>query len=369
MKTIPRFSPGDILSTSHIDGLSQAVKELQSNSINGVSGGAGKAGNWLHIPEHDRIRIQNNTNSACSIYEVLGIDGSYYDPATALSSFKQGEPILKGILPDINVHVGKFAVLLEPLPAGSVGAACICGVCQVQINVVDANDEYADVKDGSKILQSATTGSARILYKQPGTGTVWAIVRLCNGASDTIPSGSTASGSSSWESASAASESISEASSASASESESESESVSQSTSASESGSDKSTAIVPARFSTTGYAALFTLEAPEVRFDDVIDVKIRQNNQRIPIDPCYLIVCEPGSVRVCGVSCDYPVSVGASIRGGDVLVKFSRPAKRKISLVIRLTGIRKGFDGMRFPQRRREQFIANEKFINSAYPK
>jgi len=36
--------------------------------------------------------------------------------------------------------------------------------------------------------------------------------------------------------------------------------------------------------------------------------------------------------------------------------------------VLRLTGIRRGFAGKRFPRRTREQFLANEAFINSAYP-
>jgi len=39
-----------------------------------------------------------------------------------------------------------------------------------------------------------------------------------------------------------------------------------------------------------------------------------------------------------------------------------------VNVCIRLTGIRKGFAGLRFPDRTREQFLANEKHIRSAYP-
>jgi hypothetical protein len=36
--------------------------------------------------------------------------------------------------------------------------------------------------------------------------------------------------------------------------------------------------------------------------------------------------------------------------------------------MLQLVGIRRGFLGQRFPLRTREQFEANEAFINSAYP-
>ena len=51
-----------------------------------------------------------------------------------------------------------------------------------------------------------------------------------------------------------------------------------------------------------------------------------------------------------------------------IKIKLSRKRKSPVRLVIRLTGIRKGFAGKRFPDRTREQFLANEKFIRSAYP-
>lgn len=174
--------------------------------------------------------------------------------------------------------------------------------------------------------------------------------------------GSSGSGSSSQSSSSGSSWS-------SGSSSGSGSDSGSGSGSGSSSGSDKSTAIVPARFSPTGYAALFTLETPEVRFDDVLDLKVRQRNQLVVIDPRYLAVCEPGSMRVCGVSCDQPVAVAASVVGDQVRLRFGRSAKRRVSVVIRLTGIRKGFADRRFPARRHDQFLANERFLNSAYPR
>lgn len=174
------------------------------------------------------------------------------------------------------------------------------------------------------------------------------------------------------ESSSGGSESEIESESASGSESESESESQSQSGSQSappesgEESSSKSTAIVPASWSPTGYTALFIAECPEVRFDDVLVAHVSGAVTRVPIDPKFLEVCEKNSVRVCGCVPDLPVPVGAAIEEDAVCVRLGGET-RLVRVVIRLTGIRKGFRGQRFPDRTRAQFEANERFINSAY--
>jgi hypothetical protein len=154
----------------------------------------------------------------------------------------------------------------------------------------------------------------------------------------------------------------------SSSSSSSSSASLPPSSSSSSSSSSKSTAIVPASWSPTGYAALFVEECPEVRFDDVTRLRVPQENANFPIDPKYTEVCEPGSVEVCGCVPDMPVVVGASAEDGRVYLRFAKQRPdRTVQIVIRLTGVRKGFAGTRFPDRTREQFESNERFIRSAY--
>lgn len=134
-------------------------------------------------------------------------------------------------------------------------------------------------------------------------------------------------------------------------------------------GSDKSTAIVPATFSPTGYAALFIHETPEVRFDDVMTIHVPQADHEVAIDPHFVEVCEKGTIEVCGIAADKPISVGARAVGDKIRLRFAeQDAAHAVRLVIRLTGIRRGFAGKRFPRRTHEQFLANEAFINSAYP-
>lgn len=133
-------------------------------------------------------------------------------------------------------------------------------------------------------------------------------------------------------------------------------------------GSDKSTAIVPCGFHSTGFTALFTSEAPDVRFEDVMTIRARNRNLNIKIDPRFVEVCEKGTISVISVCSSSPAQVGATVEGGVVHVSI---IARKIPefVTLKLSGIRRGFKGMRFPVRSQAQFEANERFLNSAYPR
>ena len=126
---------------------------------------------------------------------------------------------------------------------------------------------------------------------------------------------------------------------------------------------------MPASWSPTGYTALFIAEMPEVRFDDVMTATVVEDETLLPIDPQFLEVCEPNCVQVCGCVPDLPIPVGAVVENDTIRVRLgARSDEQSVNLVIRLTGIRKGFSSQRFPNRTEEQFLANEEFIRSAYP-
>ena len=57
--------------------------------------------------------------------------------------------------------------------------AALIGVVPTQIDVTDEDHDYAVAKaSDSTQLSSATGGTAQILWKESGTGTKWAVVRL-----------------------------------------------------------------------------------------------------------------------------------------------------------------------------------------------
>ena len=145
--------------------------------------------------------------------------------------------------------------------------------------------------------------------------------------------------------------------------------------------SSKSTCIIPVPrwFHTSGYAALFIMESPEVRFEDFTQVEITGRITRLPVDPKYVVVCEPGTLNVRSVQGKRPASYGAWIGyDGYLYIDSGRLWRLKRGEVnVSITGIRRGFAhssnpsdpfyNTRFPARTIEQFYDNEKFINQAY--
>jgi hypothetical protein len=138
--------------------------------------------------------------------------------------------------------------------------------------------------------------------------------------------------------------------------------------------SGKSNAIVPALWRGPGrYAALYCVEAPEVRFEDVMTIRVVKSRMAVPIDLRFVQVCNPGSIVCVGVAGDRPYPVGVQVVGGMVHLRawpwawWARPRV----VVLKLSGIRRGMGHdartRRFAERTQEQFEDNERFYNSAY--
>lgn len=135
----------------------------------------------------------------------------------------------------------------------------------------------------------------------------------------------------------------------------------------SEPGTSKDTAIVPASWSKHGYTAVFVMEHPEVVFRDTFkDLLVSQPIQRFRIDPRFIEVCEKDSIRAIGITSSEPIPLGVHIGKGWLTIKRD-PGVATIAQV-EITATRNGFADMRFPDRDREQFDANEATLNSAYP-
>jgi hypothetical protein len=164
------------------------------------------------------------------------------------------------------------------------------------------------------------------------------------------------------------SESPSESDSESPSESDSDSESGSDSTPPSESGSEKSSAIVPAPWSPTGYAAWFVLEAPTPRFDDIIQIKTTAKETWVDIDPRVLDGIECDTLTVMA-STNHAIAVGSEIIDDRILIRLSKKQAQSVLVTLRISAVRKGFAGVRLPPRTRAEFLANERFLRSAKPR
>jgi len=137
------------------------------------------------------VTVCNASGAGRNQFDVLGIDSPVFTPTANLDEFKQ-RVLLNGVTPATASHVGKFAILLEPVPTGVYAKAVVAGAAIVKVNVADAGHQYADVADGQcGYLASGTSGAAMILWKESGTGEKWAVVRIGAGGGGTGDSIST----------------------------------------------------------------------------------------------------------------------------------------------------------------------------------
>ena len=125
------------------------------------------------------VPARNVSGSDQNRFAVLGIDGPVFTPDQDVAAFTR-QVSLDLDTPDEDLHVGRFAVLAEPIASGGVGLVCVQGVCPARIHVEEEPvGRFADVSDGiSAYLTAGDTGGAFILWRAGGTGEQWALVAL-----------------------------------------------------------------------------------------------------------------------------------------------------------------------------------------------
>jgi len=131
------------------------------------------------------LRVRNITGSDQGRGAVLGIWQPVFHPATAEDAFC-GEMVIDGRVPDEDADIGRFVVLLGPVPAGKIGYGAVAGVAPVRINVeAEDEDRFADICDGvTDYLTTGPSGSAFVLWREkqysppPTTGEQWAYVLI-----------------------------------------------------------------------------------------------------------------------------------------------------------------------------------------------
>jgi hypothetical protein len=128
--------------------------------------------------------VKNSTESPVNAFGVLGLDAPLIAPtadasAEATIAFRS-KIAFSGIAPlTATPHYGKYAILQEPAAAGEIVRAVMGGVCFCKLLVNDADDVAADIANSTtSYLTSQPHGSARILWKESGTGEKWALVHV-----------------------------------------------------------------------------------------------------------------------------------------------------------------------------------------------
>ena len=126
------------------------------------------------------VYVQNDTGDDLGRFAVVGIQ----ETTTVVDVIDNeieftNHPVLVACSPLARLDAPRVAILTEPLANGAFGIAQVAGVTPCKVNIVDLDHTAAGPTDGvTDYLTSAPTGPARILWAEPGTGPLWAIVLL-----------------------------------------------------------------------------------------------------------------------------------------------------------------------------------------------
>ena len=111
------------------------------------------------------------------------------------------------------------------------------------------------------------------------------------------------------------------------------------------------------------YVGLICVESPDVRFEDVLRVGLTSEGLgRAKLDSRFISVCEPGSIEVVSLAPSIPVAVGAVVEDGMVVLTANCPGVSNSYVIVKVSGIRRGRNGVRFPQFTAEEFKRNTAF-------
>ena len=114
------------------------------------------------------------------------------------------------------------------------------------------------------------------------------------------------------------------------------------------------------------YRALYCVEAPDVLFEDLLEVEADGGEESCQVDPTFLKVCEPETVVVAAVLVESDVPLYAKVSGGDVA--FSRPLSRGDVVRVTLNGVRAKCQGLRFARRTPEEVALNARKYDLSVP-
>lgn len=121
------------------------------------------------------INVKNTTSNDLPRFSILTVDTPTFDYSAASERFKYLD-LMQGSTPTASSN---YVVTQVPIRAGSIGKARLVGMTRCKLNVAASGDTHADVGTSTDELDTGTSGTAKILWKDSGTGSgIWAVVNL-----------------------------------------------------------------------------------------------------------------------------------------------------------------------------------------------
>lgn len=128
------------------------------------------------------ITVKNDSGAQRDQFDVLGISEPVLARADGETAWRE-RMALTGITP-ASSHAGKFAILLEPAPNGTIVKAQAAGVSLARVRMISESHGFADVDAGNATrLASTDSGAATMLWVEPigerdDPSIAWAVIRF-----------------------------------------------------------------------------------------------------------------------------------------------------------------------------------------------
>lgn len=174
---IEQVKPGDPIRASQWNELVKAVRPTAPRPLPTPTGAQAGVSYAL-----DLLVLNDTGGDLTDEFPILRLDVPVYTISDNAQAPYNGVSF-KAKAPD-GVTSGNFVVMQGKCPTGQMRPAVVQGATWCKVNVTDAGHGYAVAASGdtAKAVSDAATG-ARILWKESGTGTKWAVVLIGGGGS------------------------------------------------------------------------------------------------------------------------------------------------------------------------------------------
>lgn len=162
-----RFKVGDTsIPAAWLNDVARAI-ELPANR---------QRANEAQLPE-GIVYVKNSTGADVPRFGVMALTNIEILPADNPSGF-EAQPVFTGSLPAA-AYATRYAVARKPIGTGAIGECYISGVFAATVNVVAESHACAAPVAGDALkLSTSGDGIAQIVWKETGTGTKWAVLRM-----------------------------------------------------------------------------------------------------------------------------------------------------------------------------------------------
>ena len=125
------------------------------------------------------VLVRNDSPDDLPAHHALAITGVLVEPGEddQERTFQGRTPLTAEVATEDSPPLS-FVVAVKPIRAGEIGRCVLHGVTAARITVQNEADETCELKAEETLLATTPLGGVPILWKEEGTGEVWAVIEL-----------------------------------------------------------------------------------------------------------------------------------------------------------------------------------------------